>query len=604
MPSRTTVIPRRKCAFAHSAAATATAFLCVSSYGTSGWSHGGTPLSSRRRCRAAITGTFDSTSPLRIHLSLEPLHSTKSKALYSGKKEVPQRTGDVTLFTVPEGPTAEDPTPEGSTAAEVLTAEVSTAEVSTPEVSTQAVEGSDGKSINNIFGKTSSNSLLALSFGIFLLLVLVASPDLSNDSAIKDGIPLQSVATMDREIEEVERLVAVVVESTLPTNPADVLAIAAGEALSGVAASASGFFYRKFGLPGAQTGEGALEEAFADSDYFLTRAAARPLLASLGLSEELASVAAVLLASVPYEFVKNNGVYGMARKAGKVGISCEIDYVEDGDAKFEARAAEPSFDGKEVFADIMKWLEYDVLKTEFAGMTSLAPGLEPVLFGFLAAVSAKFYADVIGLFEEKEENSDAARSPLALTPPSMSDISAYLKTGFGSAALFGSFEALRNPFSSFARNLLSGGIDSCLGSARFDMCMETYAVVNPPGPTSEAQLRALVAAIIGIVSRAPGAADVAEVGEEALANATGEFRALIVRAVSAQAGMFQGGGSFYGTADTEAQFRAVIISLYSFERAFFDGLDRGAVANIYLAEEQVRAFVVSILSYATHMYQM
>ena len=44
--------------------------------------------------------------------------------------------------------------------------------------------------------------------------------------------------------------------------------------------------------------------AVADGDYFLTRAAAQPLLEALGIPIFLASVASVLIATVPYEAVK------------------------------------------------------------------------------------------------------------------------------------------------------------------------------------------------------------------------------------------------------------------------------------------------------------
>ncbi len=153
-------------------------------------------------------------------------------------------------------------------------------------------------------------------------------------------------------------------------------------------------------------------EAVAESDYFLTKAAATPLLGAVGMSGGMASALTVLLASVPYQFIKFSAkakeqkikeemyfdaLLEMEKRKKKNIFSSFLSVINDrgfspptsanimmatslsttstGNAATynEKSSIEPGmdmdmdmgyrFDFVELFADVCKWLEYDVLMT-------------------------------------------------------------------------------------------------------------------------------------------------------------------------------------------------------------------------------------------------
>eukprot|EP00587_Corethron_hystrix_P005099 CAMPEP_0113316924 /NCGR_PEP_ID=MMETSP0010_2-20120614/12019_1 /TAXON_ID=216773 ORGANISM="Corethron hystrix, Strain 308" /NCGR_SAMPLE_ID=MMETSP0010_2 /ASSEMBLY_ACC=CAM_ASM_000155 /LENGTH=480 /DNA_ID=CAMNT_0000173765 /DNA_START=345 /DNA_END=1787 /DNA_ORIENTATION=- /assembly_acc=CAM_ASM_000155 len=462
---------------------------------------------------------------------------------------------------------------------------------------------------------TSNNSLLAFSLSLLVLLILVSAPDVLTSSDNVDfgsSIVSDPARLVDEEIEEVERLVAAVVDSSITSDPTVVLAAAVGEIMAGVVSAFTVLLLKISGIFGGEkldhNDEAVeveieksqfLDEALADSDYFLTRAALRPLLTGVGLSAEVASTLVVLIAAIPNQIIKNNGLYGIAKKKRDENALLEAssDVISLTPTNYMA-----SFNGIDIFKDIIKWLQYDVLVTDFAGMTGLNSVVESTLFGTAAAVSSQFYGDVISsLNDKKEDTCDGEKKVLSTSAI------AYLRTAASAGALFGSFDAVRLPLATFADRLLSGAIDSCVGSTNANLCMETYARNNPPGPSSEAQFRAFVAAMYGILTRGPGISltavgmEVEDLLDGALIE--GEFRALCVRLVSwwsARSGTTFNDATFDG-ADVEAQFRAAITSLYSFEHAFFEALDRGIGANVYFAEENLRSTVVQFVDVISSM---
>jgi hypothetical protein len=189
---------------------------------------------------------------------------------------------------------------------------------------------------------------------------------------------------------------------------------------------------------GGRNMDSLVSGAVADGDYFFTRAAAQHLLESLGIPILLASRASVLIATVPYEAVKissqsrRNEVekqevllemllkeeenrrtnFGMKRKLDIGGASYIMDklsnnafdfiqrlnvrpsmddFVEEGFDEVESTPERneqlPVVDYVELFADITKWLEYDVLITNYRGILSmpngemLTTGWESAIFG-------------------------------------------------------------------------------------------------------------------------------------------------------------------------------------------------------------------------------
>eukprot|EP00957_Ditylum_brightwellii_P179644 13684634-Ditylum_brightwellii.AAC.1 len=102
-----------------------------------------------------------------------------------------------------------------------------------------------------------------------------------------------------------------VMDSALPQSATDVVAVAIGEGIGGLVGVGStsivSFVLRS--TPYFEATKAAsssiLTEAVAGADFFLTRAAAVPLLVSVGFDPILASLLSVFIASVPYELVKD-----------------------------------------------------------------------------------------------------------------------------------------------------------------------------------------------------------------------------------------------------------------------------------------------------------
>lgn len=268
-------------------------------------------------------------------------------------------------------------------------------------------------------------------------------------------------------------------------------------------------------------------DALRDGDYFLTRAAAFSLLEGVGISESFANILGTLFAVIPAQIIKINSNRRLQQQSnfeGSTGLfspSSEAKSNEEGidDDEFE-------IDFVEFFADTTKWLEYSVLSSDFT--RTVFPGnptLESASFGFLAAFSSQVYADILYRYTDygpqKVKNAALQRS-------SDEWISLYVSKCFSSAALFGVYEYMRSPITRFFQSVLTGGVDSCLGSDDFDMCIETFRIDNPPTDiaTTEAQLRALFTAMLNLFDRIGINFD--GLGILNLENAEGDVRGLVV----------------------------------------------------------------------------
>jgi hypothetical protein len=271
-------------------------------------------------------------------------------------------------------------------------------------------------------------------------------------------------------------------------------------------------------------------EAVADGDYFLTRAAASPLIGAFGMTGGLTSALTVLVATVPYELIK---ISAKAREQ-KVRENLYFDLLieeeqrnqknwfgnnwskkgSDNNREETLTNNEPmemgyQFDFVELFADVCKWLEYDVLNTDFGGKLrwpnsgmSIDGGIESASFGFLAALSSQIYADVIYSVSDSmgsKEKRDEVR-----TRTFDDYIRIYSVKCLSAATLFGVYESTRLPVTLVINNFLSGGYDSCLGSKDFDLCLETYFFYNPAEASPEAQLRSFFVALVNLTDRVGG----------------------------------------------------------------------------------------------------
>eukprot|EP00578_Thalassiosira_sp_NH16_P022809 CAMPEP_0181104362 /NCGR_PEP_ID=MMETSP1071-20121207/15383_1 /TAXON_ID=35127 /ORGANISM="Thalassiosira sp., Strain NH16" /LENGTH=543 /DNA_ID=CAMNT_0023187547 /DNA_START=208 /DNA_END=1835 /DNA_ORIENTATION=- len=318
----------------------------------------------------------------------------------------------------------------------------------------------------------------------------------------------------------------------------DFIVMPVNEAMEGSGLEQTGRYLDTERMMGGQRNVDELVSgAVADGDYFLTRAAAQPLLEALGIPIFFASLASVLIATLPYEAVKlssqkrrqeteeeillkmlleeeenrqrdysvvdevSNNIFNFIQR---LNVRASMDD-EDDDEVFEDEpeisevqqqlSTVPAFDYVELFADLTKWLEYDVLISNYRGILALpngqmlSTGWESAIFGLLAALSSQLYTDVLYLYSDfgnpikREKTINRSLEGWATI---------YATKCLSTATLFGVYEAVRGPTSRLLSELVSGGVGGCAGSKNVDMCMETYLVDNPPAATFQAEFRALM----------------------------------------------------------------------------------------------------------------
>jgi hypothetical protein len=241
-----------------------------------------------------------------------------------------------------------------------------------------------------------------------------------------------------------------IVGTVIPQSAEDVISVSIGEGIAGVIGAFAQWLlgmilnfktneddmmknsgiestrrYADSGLMGRRSMDNLVSEAVADGDYFLTRAAAQPLLEALGIPIFFASLASVLIASGSYEAVKissqrrrnevkdqvllemlleeeenkrrdmnvvdkvSNNIFDFLQRLN-VRPSMDDDTDEVADIipnRKEQLANVPALDYVELFADITKWLEYDVLISNYRGILALpngqllTTGWESAIFG-------------------------------------------------------------------------------------------------------------------------------------------------------------------------------------------------------------------------------
>ncbi|KAL7509334.1 hypothetical protein ACHAXN_006532 [Cyclotella atomus] len=335
--------------------------------------------------------------------------------------------------------------------------------------------------------------------------------------------------------------------TVLPQSADDVIAVSIGEGIAGaIGAVATWLLGMVLRLRGGGLNEflelsekerektmmreSLFSGAVADGDYFLTRAAAQPLLEAAGLPIFLASLVSVLVATVPYEAIKLSSQKQMEQEKEKalldmllqeeelrqrnfsivdkfsIGMAEFFDRLnvraqyDDDENEFsdealqralmeeqqqriqEVKDSAPKVDGIELFADITKWLEYDVLINNYRGIlalpdgTLIGPGWESAVFGFMAALSSQLYTDVLYIYSDfgnPEKREKTLNRPLELWA------SIYTSKCLSAATLFGTYEALRAPISRFCAQVITGAYSGCIGSEDYELCQEAYMLENP-----------------------------------------------------------------------------------------------------------------------------
>ena len=401
-------------------------------------------------------------------------------------------------------------------------------------------------------------SAISITLAIGVVYALASSTDVE---------PNEMKNALGREGGNVERLTIAtrnIVGVALPQSADDVIAVSIGEGIAGAIGAVATWLVGsilKFRVDddnnliakATVTPEGMSEnevnllitETLADGDYFLTRAAVLPLFEAAGVPSFVASLASVLVATLPYEAIKltqqkrrdlekdailmdmllkeeesriqqgginivdklSNNVLGFIQR---LDVRTYNDDLVDEDAstilknlpqkpadtavveKEESNA--PIVDYVELFADITKWLEYDVLINNYRGILEfngqgLSSGVESAIFGLLAALSSQLYTDVLYIYSDFG-NPIKREKTLSRTFEGWTSL--YATKCVSSATLFGVYEASRAPTGRLMSQLVSGGVEGCTGSRDFDLCMETYLVDNPPTASFQAELRAFV----------------------------------------------------------------------------------------------------------------
>jgi hypothetical protein len=358
-------------------------------------------------------------------------------------------------------------------------------------------------------------------FGILIILgASTTEPDvviaLVEEDGVWDGLAKQTLSNL--------------FDATVPNSAADVIAVTLGESIGGVigavgTAMVSLVMTRQMpSLNSRGMTKSLMTEAIADSDFFIANSASRPLLQAAGLPPVLASVGSLVVATVSSQLVK----LGARRKQGLLEEGQLLQkLLEEQQEKERKRAplkfllkgfnnketylspkdlvpvAEVKIDFIDVFSDVARWLEYGILKADYQD-TLLYNGVvvdtavSGAFFGLLAAVSSQLYADILyGYFRKGPEYKQ-----IEVRSRNVFDwATVYISTSISAAALFGIYELSHRPVSRYLQGMLAGGVEGCVGSNSFDFCLQTYIDANAPGPSPEAQLRALYTNLVMVGER-------------------------------------------------------------------------------------------------------
>ncbi|KAL7430112.1 hypothetical protein ACHAXH_006221 [Discostella pseudostelligera] len=425
-------------------------------------------------------------------------------------------------------------------------------------------------------------SAVSVALAISVVYALASSgpaPDMIDTTEFNESGNVVRAFLQDGNAERLEIATRNIVKTVLPQSAEDVIAVSIGEGIAGAIGAfatwllgmvlnmmpmnndmikASNFESTKRNIVGSSSGGGQIifrqsannmdalmSEAMADGDYFLTRAAAQPLFEAVGIPIFFASLASILIATLPYEAVKltsqkrkreteeqrllemlleeeesrrrdmnvidvgSNKIFEFIQRLNvrqptvNVDIDEEIADTKDYMNKLQQQRllgnVVPGLDYVELFADITKWLEYDVLISNYRGILTMPTGQmlttseESAIFGLLAAFSSQLYTDVLYLYSDfgnplkREQTINRSLEGWA---------SIYATKCISTATLFGVYESVRAPISRLLSQLLSGGVGGCVGSNDFDLCMETYLIDNPASASLQADIRAAVVAAL------------------------------------------------------------------------------------------------------------
>ncbi|KAL7499247.1 hypothetical protein ACHAWT_010167, partial [Skeletonema menzelii] len=405
----------------------------------------------------------------------------------------------------------------------------------------------DEKEIKEEDMRMMTMSVFSLALAISVVYALASTaPEMVASDQFEESTNVMKDLLREGNVERLEIATRNIASTVLPQSAEDVIAVSIGEGIAGVIGAFAtwllglvlnfkrddefilmplmskvdgGDVVYERGMGGKNNVDALVSEAVADGDYFLTRAAAQPLFEAVGVPIFFASLASVLLATLPYEAIKlstrkrmnalneeillnmleeeeakrqtdmsvidklSNSVGGFIQQLYVTPNVDEVDMDEDENEEEldVATTDSPILDYVELFADITKWLEYDVLINNYRGILALPNGMmlssgwESAVFGLLAALSSQLYTDVLYLYSDF---GSPMKREQTLNRSIEGWASVYATNCLSSATLFGVYEAVRAPTSRLVSQLVSGGVGGCVGSKDYDLCMETYLIEN------------------------------------------------------------------------------------------------------------------------------
>ena len=307
-----------------------------------------------------------------------------------------------------------------------------------------------------------------------------------------------------------------IVDAALPLTASDFVSVAVGESLAGTMGAAVSYLLCT-ALLQRKNPVVSVSDAVADGDFLLTNAAAKELLSSVGLSPVLTTLVATVVAIIPYGIVKSNARQREQQQAEDALLQELLDVEQSkrrqtniqfgtlsnmvlsppSGGSVDTTALAPvlpdarRFDWVEACTDLLKWLQFDVLKADFGGHLFAQPGLECALFGVITALTSQIYADILyayfGLGGLSKKETILARTVDDWT-------ATYLSKMIYCAVLFGAYAALQGPAGQMVAALGSGGVDNCVGSNNYASCIDTFVRNNSPTP--DAEFRSLITAAV------------------------------------------------------------------------------------------------------------
>ena len=370
------------------------------------------------------------------------------------------------------------------------------------------------ESRNNVQRPDSSGALLAFAI-VLILAVTTEEAQLFLSARELDDVDIVARDTVTN-----------VLVAAVPTSSTDLVAVALGESIGGVIGAISGALISMVGTRNGIARKPLITKAIADSDFFIANSASLPLLQATGLPPALASIGSVIFAAIPSQLVKI-GSQENERRVLEEELLEQL--LEEEKRREEERnsffkpflfqtntmkskkvdpvdltpAVEGNLDVVDIFSDVTRWLAYNVLKADFGDNLiidgiMLDSSITGALYGLVAAVASQLYADILYRYYRYGPKS---RRLEVFERRTIDWLAIYSAKAISTAVLFGVYEFSQGPISRWIQGTLAGGVDGCIGSTSFDLCLQTYIDTNAPGPSTEAQFRALVTNLVMVGQR-------------------------------------------------------------------------------------------------------